>query len=143
MNRILPVLVALITMETAAAAQPFNTLFASGPVYGGILQAQVFCHLFNGGVNPITLTAPQIFEEPGTSLPLTTNNCTGTTLTSGRFCDWSVTTGILTTATHSCTILIHSLLPNAPYIRGEMDVRTVLGVPLFVFPILSGSSPIP
>jgi len=130
MNRILLVLVALITMGTAAAAQPFNTLIASGPVYGGLAQTQVSCFIFNGGVNPITLTNARIVEFPGTSLPLTANSCTGT-LAGGLMCNWTVTT-ILSTQPHACSILVMSLLQGAPYIRGELNILTVLGTVLHV-----------
>jgi hypothetical protein len=126
MNRILLVLVALITMGTAAPAQPFNTLIASGPVYGGVAQTQVRCFIFNGGVNPITLTNARIIEETGVSLTLTSNTCTGT-LPAAGICSWRVTT-ILNNRAHACTILVNSVLPNAPYIRGELDIRTPLQV---------------
>jgi hypothetical protein len=110
MSRILLVLVALITIGTAAAAAPptFNTLLAGGPIYGGLAQTAVVCYIFNGGVNPITLTNARIIEETGVSLTLTSNTCTGT-LPAAGICSWRVTT-ILNNRAHACTILVNSVI---------------------------------
>lgn len=112
MGRILILLVALISMGTAANA----TTLAAGGLYGGSTQNSVLCILYNFGVSAVSVSGGQISSEFAL-VPTTFNSCAGT-LAAGGFC--SIQANIRNDIAHACKV---DILPNATTVRGEFVIR--------------------
>jgi hypothetical protein len=115
MGRILIVLVALITMGTAASAVE---ILLSGPIHGSSSQNNATCYFFNG--SGFNLSAPTI-EIIGSSgvMPIAYSNCASGVL-ARSFCGIAVNP-IAPNDAYACKITV----PGQPNIllRGTMEVR--------------------
>jgi hypothetical protein len=121
MGRILIVLVALITMGTAAHATNDDThrhhIFAAGPLYGGGTQNQATCYLYNAGNFPVSVSGAQIIQQDFGPLPLVSNNCTGA-LAAGSICVFAAT--LPNGFAHACKAIAAGDVDD---VRGELDIR--------------------
>jgi hypothetical protein len=116
MVRILIVLVALITMGTAANAA---TTLAAGAIFGGPTQNTAVCYLYNAGGSPVSVSGSQIVQQFIGPVPLTVNQC-GASLVAGGIC------GIAANAApHACKFVIS---PDGGAVRGTLEIRSGLTV---------------
>ncbi len=114
MGRVLIVLVALITMATAANA----TTLAAGGLNGGPTAGAAFCYLFNAGSSPVTISAQAIFRE-GDATPLSLAGFCPVTLNAGTICRFF--TPIVAGAANACKVVVD---PDASTVRGTLEIRT-------------------
>jgi hypothetical protein len=118
MGRILIVLVALITMGTAANA----TTLAAGAIFGGPTQNTAVCYLYNAGGSPVSVSGSQIVQQFIGPVPLTINQC-DVPLVAGGIC--GIAANAANNAPYACKFVIS---PDGGAVRGTLEIRSGLTV---------------
>jgi hypothetical protein len=113
MGRILIILVALITMGTAANAA---TTLVSAPILGGPTQNLVVCYLYNAGNTAVSVSG-SIHNHFLGSLPLTFNGCGLQPLAAGAFCNMNANPP--NSAAYACEIVVS---PSGTAVRGTLMI---------------------
>jgi hypothetical protein len=111
MCRILTVLVALLTMETAANA----TTLVSGPILGGPLQNLMVCYLYNASNTTVSVSG-SIFNHFTGLVPPTYNGCTAP-LAPGAFCN--INANPVNRAAYACKVVVS---PSETAVRGIFSI---------------------
>lgn len=113
MGRILIMLVAVITMGTAAHA----TTLAAGLLYGGVTQETAVCYVYNAGDSTVSVSEIKIIAG-NVALPLVQNTCG--TLAAGGSC-FALVRPINRDSAHACKAVVPL---NGANVRGTLDIRT-------------------
>jgi hypothetical protein len=117
MGRMLIVLVALITMGTAANA----ATLAAGAIFGGPTQNTAVCYLYNAGGSPVSVSGSQIVQQFIGPVPLTVNQC-GASLVAGGIC------GIAANAVNNAPYACKFVISDGVAVRGTLEIRSGLTV---------------
>jgi hypothetical protein len=92
---------------------------AGGNLFGGPTQTRVICSFFNASNNAVGIINPRVFDQFGTSFPLTINQCDDApTLAANRTC--SVGLDINDQRSWSCRARVS---PSKENVRGVLDIR--------------------
>jgi hypothetical protein len=109
MGRVLILLVALITMGTAANA----TILATGALFGASTQTTAICYLYNAGGSTVTVESSQIIQQNHGPITLSSNNCSA--LAAGAIC--AISANIVNNVGHACKFVIS---PDGAEVRGTL-----------------------
>lgn len=64
-------------------------IYSSGPAYPGDPTAgSVTCRIFNAGTTTVNITSVQIFDNVGTAIQATRNNCANKALAKQKYCEF-------------------------------------------------------
>jgi hypothetical protein len=111
-------LAALAAATTLCATAQAGNL-ASPPIYGGFpgIGGTFSCRIFNAGAASVTISARQIFVNPGTAIALTSDTCSAP-LAAGKYCAFTSGVGNFAYICQATTV------GSAASLRGLGEVQT-------------------
>jgi hypothetical protein len=108
---------ALMTLGAAAQAD----ILAGGAMYGGPVQVNAVCYLYNAGTGPVTVTSNSIFREGvAAALPNIFDSCNN--LAPGASC--GISANVVNFAAHNCRMIVS---PSGANVRGTFELRDGAG----------------